>query len=187
MIMFCKRNANEKILLALLLKAIYSKATMTPNDILRRIRYALNLNDPTMLKIFKQGDHAVDLAGLKKLLKKEDEPGYAACSDTVLGAFLDGLIVHKRGKKEAEPGQVKKPDALLTNNAIMRKIRIALELKEDDMLGILKLGAVEISSSELSAFFRKKGHKHYKECGDQFLRGFLNGLALRYRDSPAAQ
>ena len=159
---------------------------MTPNDILRRIRYALNLNDPAMLEIFKQGSQTVGLIGLKNLLKKEEEPGYAACSDTVLGAFLDGFIVQKRGKKEAEPGQVKRPE-LLTNNAIMRKIRIALELKEKDMLGILKLGEVDISSSELSAFFRKKDQKNYKECGDQFLRSFLKGLAIRYRERPPAQ
>ena len=155
---------------------------MIPNDIVRRVRYALNLTDPAMLEIFRQAGHVVDLAGLKNLLKKEDEAGYVVCSDKVLGAFLDGLIIHKRGKKEAEPGQVKKPEPLLTNNAIMRKIRIALELKEDDMLGILKLGEVELSSSELSAFFRKKGHKNYKDCGDQFLRSFLKGLAIRYRD-----
>ena len=154
---------------------------MTPNDILRRIRYALNINDPTMLEIFKHGGHVVDLAGLKDLLKKEDDAGYTACSYQLLGAFLDGLIVHKRGKKEAAPGQVRRPELFLTNNAILRKIRIALELKEDDMLAILKLGDVDISSSELTAFFRKKDHKHYKECGDQFLRSFLNGLALRYR------
>ncbi len=154
---------------------------MTPNDILKRVRYALNLNDPTMLEIFKQAGHAVDLAGLKNLLKKEDEPGYVACSDMVLGAFLDGLIVHKRGRKEAEPGQVKRPDQQLNNNAVLRKLRIALELKEDDMLAVLKLGEVAISSSELTAFFRKKDHKNYKEFGDQFLRSFLKGLALRYR------
>jgi uncharacterized protein YehS (DUF1456 family) len=154
---------------------------MTPNDILKRVRYAMNLNDPTMLEIFKQGEHAIDLAELKNLLKKEDEPGYAACSDQVLGAFLDGFIVHKRGKKEAGPGQVKRPGQQLNNNAILRKLRIALELKEDDMLGILKLGEVVISSSELTAFFRNKDHKNYKECGDQFLRSFLKGLALRYR------
>jgi uncharacterized protein YehS (DUF1456 family) len=160
---------------------------MTPNDTLRRIRYALNLNDPTMLEIFKQAGHAVDLMGLKNILKKEDEPGYAACSDTVLGDFLDGLIVHKRGKKEAEPGKVKRPDPRLSNNAILRKLRIALELKEDAMLAILKLDEVEISSSELSAFFRNKDHKNYKECGDQFLRSFLKGLAIRYRDRSAAE
>jgi uncharacterized protein YehS (DUF1456 family) len=175
-----------KILLAPPANAIYIKDAMTPNDIVRRIRYALNLNDPTMLEIFKQAGHAMDLAGLKNLLKKEDEPGYAACSDMVLGAFLDGLIVHKRGKKEPGPGEVKRQELPLTNNDIMRKVRIALELKEDDMLGILKLGEVEISSSELSAFFRKKGHKNYKECGDQFLRSFLKGLAARYRGGPAA-
>jgi uncharacterized protein YehS (DUF1456 family) len=159
---------------------------MTPNDILRRIRYALNLNDPTMLEIFKQGDHAMDLAALKDLLKKEEEQGYVACTDKVLTAFLDGFIIHKRGKKEVGPVQAKRP-ALLTNNDILRKIRIALELKEDDMLAVLKLGKVGISGSELSAFFRKKDHKNYKECGDQFLRGFLKGLALRYRDSPATR
>lgn len=158
---------------------------MTTNDIVRRIRYALNLNDPTMLEIFCQGGHAVDLAGLKNLLKKEDDAGFVVCSDRVLGAFLDGFIVHKRGKKEGEPAQVKRPDLPLTNNAVMRKIRIALELKEDAMLGILKLADVEISSSELSAFFRKKGHKHYKDCGDQFLRSFLKGLAIRYRGNAA--
>jgi uncharacterized protein YehS (DUF1456 family) len=181
------RKGNEENSLALLSIAIYSKATMTQNDIVRRVRYALNLNDPTLLEIFKQGDHAVDLAGIKNLLKKEDEPGYAACSDKALGAFLDGLIIQKRGKKETEPGQVKKQDAPLTNNAILKKLRIALELKEDDMLAVLKQGSVEISSSELSAFFRKQGHKHYKECGDQFLRGFLKGLAIRYRGSSAAE
>ena len=159
---------------------------MTPNDTLRRIRYALNLNDPTMLEMFKLGGHAVDLAGLKNFLKKEEEPGYAVCGDKVLAAFLDGLIIHKRGKKETEPGQAQRQESLLTNNAILKKIRIALELHEDDMLGILKLGEVEISSSELSAFFRKKGHKNYKDCGDQFLRNFLKGLAIRYRDRPAA-
>ena len=157
---------------------------MTPNDIVRRIRYALNLNDPTMLEIFKKGEHAMDLAGLKNLLKKEEETGYIACTDKVLGAFLDGLIIHKRGKKEAAPGQVRLPEPFLTNNAILRKIRIALELKEDDMLGILKLDGVDISSSALSAFFRKKEHKNYKDCGDQFLRSFLKGLALRYRPQP---
>ena len=154
---------------------------MTHNDILRRFRYALNINDPTMIEIFKHADHAINLSDLKNFLKKEDEQGYAACSERVLEAFLDGFILHKRGRKEPVPGQVKRPSPPLTNNAILKKIRIALELKEDDMLGILKLAAIDISSSELTAFFRKKDHKNYKECGDQFLRNFLKGLAIRYR------
>ena len=80
-----------------------------------------------------------------------------------------------------KPGETRRPDSRLTNNIILKKLRIALELKEDDMLAVLKLGEVDISKSELSALFRKEGHKNYKECGDQFLRKFLKGLSLRYR------
>jgi uncharacterized protein YehS (DUF1456 family) len=98
-----------------------------------------------------------------------------------LGYFLDGLILHKRGRKEIKPGETRKPDSRLTNNTILKKLRIALELKEDDMLGILKLADVDISKSELTALFRKEGHKNYKECGEQFLRKFLKGLSIRYR------
>ena len=154
---------------------------MTNNDILRQLRYALNINDSTMIEIFKLADHEIKQSNLTGLLKKEDEEGFVNCSDNVLGYFLDGLILHKRGRKEIKPGETRKSDSRLTNNTILKKLRIALELKEDDMLGILKLANVEISKSELTALFRKEGHKNYKECGDQFLRKFLKGLSIRYR------
>ncbi len=154
---------------------------MTNNDILRQLRYALNINDSTMIEIFKLADHEIEQSNLTGLLKKEDEEGFVNCSDDVLGYFLDGLILHKRGRKEIKPGETRKPDSRLTNNTILKKLRIALELKEDDMLGILKLADVDISKSELTALFRKEGHKNYKECGDQFLRKFLKGLSIRYR------
>ncbi len=152
---------------------------MTNNYILRNIRYALNLDDSEMHAIFSLGGHDIDSATLSALLKKEDETGHIACSDNIIGLFLDALIVHKRGRKEPGPGKIK--PAALTNNDILKKLRIALELREDDMLNILKLGDVDISKSELTALFRKKGHKHYKECGDQFLRYFFKGLAVRQR------
>jgi uncharacterized protein YehS (DUF1456 family) len=154
---------------------------MTNNDILRQLRYALNINDSTMIEIFKLADHEIEQSNLTGLLKKEDEEGFVNCSDDVLGYFLDGLILHKRGRKEIKPGEARKPDSRLTNNTILKKLRIALELKEDAMLGILKLADVDISKSELTALFRKEGHKNYKECGDQFLRKFLKGLSIRYR------
>jgi uncharacterized protein YehS (DUF1456 family) len=154
---------------------------MTNNDILRQLRYALNINDSTMIEIFKLADHEIEQSKLTGLLKKEDEEGFVNCSDDVLRYLLDGLILHKRGRKEIKPGETRKPDSRLTNNTILKKLRIALELKEDDMLGILKLANVDISKSELTALFRKEGHKNYKECGDQFLRKFLNGLSIRYR------
>jgi len=154
---------------------------MTNNDILRRLRYTLNINDSTMIEIFKLADHEIEQSNLTGLLKKEDEEGFVNCSDDVLRYFLDGLILHKRGRKEIKPGETRKSDSRLTNNTILKKLRIALELKEDDMLGILKLANVDISKSELTALFRKEGHKNYKECGNQFLRKFLKGLSIRYR------
>lgn len=154
---------------------------MTNNDILQQLRYALNIKDSTMIGIFKLADHEIEQSILTGLLKKEDEEGFVNCSDKVLGHFLDGLILHKRGRKETKPGETRNPDSRLTNNSILKKLRIALELKEDDMLGILKLANIDISKSGLTALFRKEGHKNYKECGDQFLRKFLKGLSIRYR------
>ena len=154
---------------------------MIYNDILRQIRYALNINDSTMIGIFKLADRKIEQSHLTGLLKKEDDEGFVNCSDVVLGDFLDGLIVLKRGRKEMKPGETGKPVSRLTNNSILKKIRIALELKEDDMLGILKLANINISKHELTALFRREGHKNYKECGDQFLRKFLKGLTIRYR------
>ena len=154
---------------------------MTHNDILRQLRYALNINDSTMIKIFKLADRDIERSYLTGLLKKEGDEGFVNCSDVVLGDFLDGLILLKRGRKETKPGETRKPDSRLTNNNILKKIRIALELKEDDMLGILKLADINISKPELTALFRREGHKNYKECGEQFLRKFLKGLTIRYR------
>jgi uncharacterized protein YehS (DUF1456 family) len=134
-----------------------------------------------MIEIFKLADHEIGQTILTGLLKKEDEEGFVNCGDVVLGYFLDGLILYKRGKKEMKPGETRRSDSRLTNNIILKKLRIALELKEDDMLAVLKLAEVDISKSELSALFRKEGHKNYKECGDQFLRKFLKGLFIRYR------
>jgi uncharacterized protein YehS (DUF1456 family) len=139
------------------------------------------MNDSTMIEIFKLADHEIGQSIVTGLLKKEDEEGFVNCGDVVLGYFLDGLILYKRGRKEMKPGETRRADSRLTNNTILKKLRIALELKEDDMLAVLKLADVDISKSELTALFRKEGHKNYKECGDQFLRKFLKGLSIRYR------
>ena len=155
---------------------------VTCNDILRRFRYALDISNTAMIEIFRLSNYEIDLSTLLNILKKEEEPGYLDCCSTVLGHFLDGLIVLKRGSRETSERSAVKPVVELTNNDILKKIRIALELKEEDMMAIMKCADVTISKSELSALFRSKGQKNYKECGGQFLRNFLQGLTAHYRD-----
>ena len=151
---------------------------MTNNDVLRRLRYALNLPDPLTQKIFALGGQEASAETLAVWMKKEDEPGYIACRDEVLGAFLDGLILKRRGPRDGEAAQgAASPMETLDNNLVLKKLRIALELKEEDLIAILKRADVEVSKGELSAFFRRKDHKNYKPCLDQFLRAFLGGLA----------
>ena len=94
---------------------------MTNNDTLRRLRYALDISDSEMVRIFKLSEHEIDKTGLTALLKKEDEEGYVNCSDKAMELFLDGLIVHRRGRKETLSGRAKKSDSPLTNNAILKK------------------------------------------------------------------
>ena len=69
----------------------------------------------------------------------------------------------------------------MANNDILKKLRIALKLKDTDILEILKLSGMELSTAELNAFFRNPDQRNYKECGDQFLRYFFKGLAVRQR------
>ena len=152
---------------------------MTNNDVLRRIRYVFDFNDSKMIALFSLADHQVTRGQISDWLKKDDDPAYQECSDLQLAIFLNGLIIDKRGKKE---GPQPEPEQRLTNNIIFRKLKIALDLKNDDVLELLSRAGLHISRHELSALFRKAGHKHYRLCKDQMLRNFLKGVQLKYRD-----
>ena len=154
---------------------------MTNNDILRRFRYALDISNPKMLEIFRTSGHEIDQETLIDLLKKEEEEGYLECSNSLLEDFFDGLITLKRGRREGAPTEPATPGRERVNNVILRKLRIALNMKDDDMAAVMMLAGVKVTRSELGALFRSRGHKNYKECGDQFLRSFLTGLTNRYR------
>ena len=134
-----------------------------------------------MAYLYCIGGLALERSAVTSLLKKEEEEGFSACSDQIISSFLDGLIIQNRGPKEnmAAPETTASP---ITNNIVLKKLRIALELKEEDLLEILELAHAAITKAKLSALFRKEGHKNYKECGNQFLRSFPKGLALRNRD-----
>lgn len=148
---------------------------MTNNDVLRRLRYALGLNNPTMIELFRLAEVEMSNATVVGMLKKEGEEGAIDCSDQILLRFLDGLIALKRGKKEGES----RAEEVLDNNLVLRKLRIALELREEDMLDLFKSAGFPLSRAELSAFFRAKGQPNYKKCGDQVLRNFIKALTLK--------
>lgn len=151
---------------------------MTNNDVLRRIRYTFNFDDSKMIAIFALADLEVTRAEISNWLKKDDDPDYQKCSDVTLAIFLNGLINDKRGKKD---GPQPVPETSLSNNIVFRKLKIALNLQAEDVLMLLKQADFSISKHELSAFFRRPGHKHYRECKDQVLRYFLKGVQLKYR------
>ena len=152
---------------------------MTNNDILRRIRYTFDLSDSQMIAIFHQADHEVTREEISDWLKKDDDPAFKDCSDTRMAIFLNGFINKRRGKRE---GAQPEPETRLNNNIIFTKLKIALNLKAEEIIELLALAGFHIGKHELSAFFRRPDHKHYRECKDQILRNFLKGVQLKVRE-----
>ena len=155
---------------------------MNNNDVLRSIRFSFNFGDSKMISIFGLADQEVTREQVSAWLKKDDDPAFKECRDTQLAIFLNGLINDMRGKRE---GAQPEPDKRLTNNSIFMKLKIALNMKAEDVLEVMDLAGFPMSKHELSAFFRKPGHKHYRECKEQILRNFLKAIQLKYR--PDAQ
>lgn len=148
---------------------------MNHNDVLRSLRYLLNVSDATLVDIVRLGGHDVGRAEIAAFLKKEDEEGFKPCNDKVMAHFLNGLIIYKRGKDESRPPlPIEVP---VTNNMVLKKLRVAFELKDDDIIALLDKATLRVSKAELGAFFRRPDHRNYRDCGDQFLRYFLKGLA----------
>ncbi|MEK3934314.1 DUF1456 family protein [Sporosarcina sp. FSL W7-1349] len=163
---------------------------MNNNDRLIRLRYALDFTNTEMVVIFKLGGIEVTKEEVPQLLTKSTEDNedevQMKCTNRMLDAFLNGLIIYKRGKQDPKPGQPEGPAATdLTNdnvnNILLKKVKIALALTSEDMLEILEEAGVTISKGELSAVLRREGHKNYKPCLDRYARNFLKGLAIKYR------
>lgn len=131
-----------------------------------------------MIAIFDLAGHQVTRGQISDWLKKDDDPACQNCRDLELAIFLNGLIIDKRGRQE---GPQPEPEQRVTNNIVFRKLKIALNLKGQDILDIMVLANLRMSEHELSAFFRKPDHKHFRSCKDQILRNFLKGVQLKYR------
>lgn len=154
--------------------------SMDNNDILRRVRYTFDFDDKKMIELFAIADHQVTRAEVSNWLKKDDDPDFQMMDDLYLAIFLNGLINDRRGKKEElQP----LPEKKLNNNIIFRKLKIALNLQDDDILEILMLVDLRIGKHELSAFFRNPTQKQYRPCKDQILRNFIHGMQVKYRDN----
>ena len=152
---------------------------MTNNDILRRVRYTFDFSDSKMIALFKLVNYDVSRADLSDWLKREDDPLLIEITDKELATFLNGLIIEKRGKREGPLPEAEDP---LSNNMILKKLKIALNLKSDDILDMLASIDKKISKHELSAFFRNPDHKSYRDFLDQYLRHFLNALQKKYKN-----
>jgi len=147
------------------------------NDVMRRLRYTFNFNDKKMVALFASAEVVVTREQISQWLKKDNDADFVALYDTQLAVFLNGLINDKRGKKT---GPQVPPEKRLTNNIILTKLKIALNLQAEELIALLSDVGFRISKPELSAFSRKVGHQHYRECKDQVLRNLLQAIDNKY-------
>jgi uncharacterized protein YehS (DUF1456 family) len=149
---------------------------MTNNSIFRRIRFIFQFSDAALAETFQLVGLSVSKSQVANWLRKEEHAAYEVISDELLAAFLNGFIVLKRGKKD---GPAPMPEKQLSNNLIFRKMRIALNLKDEDIIQILGLVNMKMSAHEINAFFRNPSQRQYVQCNDQVLRNFFQGLEVR--------
>jgi uncharacterized protein YehS (DUF1456 family) len=150
---------------------------MVNNDVLRSLRFLLKANNAKIMEIFELAGILVTPEEVFDFLRNEEDPERAPVPDEVMAGFLDGVVYFKRGKDPSRPApELELP---VSNNLVMKKLRVAFQLREEDMLGILEGQGFAFGKAQLSAILRKRGHPNYRECGDQVLRNFLKGLAAR--------
>lgn len=152
---------------------------MLNNDVLRSLRYILETDDTNIVSIVELGGGKVTRPEVTSYLLKEDEPGYVVCPHRVMSAFLDGLVIHRRGKQENAPKV--EPEKIVTNNVVLKKLRVAFQLKDGDIVSMMADTGCPVGKSELSALFRNPSHANFRAAGDQFVRNFLRALTTRIR------
>jgi len=161
---------------------------MRNDDVLQSISYTLNLSKPEIAEICKLAGYEPERSEIEEVFSNEKQvitkiDGSKVEKDVsheLAAHFLDGLIIHKRGRQEGKkPRPVEIP---VTNNTVLKKLRVAFKLREEDILTLLESVGFSISGSELSALFRSEDHRNYRPCGDQLLRYLLKGLAQKYKE-----
>ena len=153
---------------------------MNNNDVLKRIRYTFDFDDSKMCELFEKGGNPATRAIVTDWLKKEEDPAFKSLSDQALAEFLNGFIIEKRGQ---QGDSIPVAETILNNNIILRKLKIALQLKDEDIISILQLADFRLSKHELSALFRQPSQAQYRVCQDQIMRNFLHGLEKKFKTS----
>lgn len=150
---------------------------MTNNEILISIRYLMNVKDDKITDIIALGGGEATREDVISYLKHEEDEGYSSCSHKTMAQFLNGLVIYKRGKDESRPPQPL--ETPVTNNTVLKKLRVAFELKDTDVIALIeKQGTLKITKTELTSFFRARDHRNYRECGDQYLRNVFKALSI---------
>ncbi len=130
-----------------------------------------------MVALFALADETVTREQVSQWLKKDSDNDFVKCMDIQLAIFLNGFINDNRGKKA---GPQIAPEKRLSNNIILTKLKIALNLQADDIIDLLNTVDFRLSKPELSAFSRKAEHKNYRECKDQVIRNLLHAIDKKY-------
>lgn len=151
---------------------------MTNNDVLRRLRYTFSLKDNQVKAIFSLANREVSLEQVRAWLLKDDDEQMVPLADIELASFLNGFIVERRGRGD---GEMPQPEKDLSKNLILKKLKIALALKTEDIISLLEKVGVKLGKPELTAFFRNPEHKNYRHCKAQVLRNFLMALQQTHR------
>ena len=176
---------------------------MDSNDLNRRVRYALMLDDADVIDLLNISAFPAEIEEVSGWRLKEGEQGHVQCPPEALKRMLDGLIIQRRGvQSKPDVNKLSTADAVTSttnndalekitskneqrgnrevdNNDVLKQLRIALSLKVDDVHALICDGGGKLGKSEVNALFRKSSARNFRRCGDQVLRWFLAGLAVR--------
>ncbi|CAA6817448.1 MAG: Unknown protein [uncultured Sulfurovum sp.] len=153
---------------------------MQTNDILFKIKTALSLEDEQLIEAYKLADYEMTKDRLAHIMIRRQDEGFEEATFEELGVFLDGLVLLKRGPSDKIANEDEVVE--LTNNLILKKIRVAMELKEAELVILFALAEVTVTKRQIGSLFRKEGGKNFKACSDELLNDFLEGLNEFYYD-----
>ena len=146
---------------------------MTNNYILSTIMNSLKLNKVDILKSYKLADKKITQDDVDDILREPSDEKFILLSDEGFELFLNGFISYKRGPSDKKR---KKQKIYFSNNIILKKLKIALDLKDEDIITIFENDGLEITKSQLTSYFRRDGHINYRKCSDSLLKRFIKGL-----------